>query len=127
MVKAALFCVASAVLSGCSHQPPIVGTWKHRLPEPNPGNVTMFTTFNKDGTFHTEGRDSDRGQPISRSRGTFTLNGGQLTEDIDRQGAEGQKDRHDRKVWTVAISGDTMLAVADPKLERGPVAWHRVN
>ena len=113
-------------MAGCSHPSGIVGTWKYEFPPPNFSNVRTYTTFNVDGTFHIEGRDSDRGQPIARARGRFTLNGSQLTEDIDAQGVADRSEKPDRQVWRVTISGDTLTAVAEAKLGGASVTWHRV-
>jgi len=127
IVRAAVLFLGVAVLVGCSHLPAIVGTWKYTFPAPNPSNEVLFTTFNTDGTFHTERRASDRGDPVSRARGTFTFKGGQLTEEIDRPGTRGPVRGNERQVWTATISGDTLNETDESKLGARSMVWHRVG
>jgi len=127
IVRAAVLLLGVAVLVGCSHLPAIVGTWKYTFPAPNPSNEVLFTTFNTDGTFHTERRASDRGDPVSRTRGTYTFKGGQLSEEIDRQGAAGPVQVHERQVWTATISGDTLTETGVKERGGESMIWHRVG
>lgn len=110
--------VAAVFLAGCSSGSGIVGAWKGPA-----GAVTLFTTFDSDGTFHAEERDSDRGQPIARSHGAYTFKNGVLTEDFDRQSAVDPAVTHHHQSWTAKLDGDELDLAAGTASE----TWRRTQ
>jgi hypothetical protein len=121
--RSILLLAGSALAAGCSHSSGIVGTWKQEVPQSTPSHIQMFMTFNADGTFHREGRDSDRGDPVSRERGTYRLEANQLTEEFETPAGSVRPASREVQVWTATVSGDSLVTL--PQLGGRAIAWRR--
>lgn len=125
IVKRWLLCAALAgvLCGGCAHQSPLVGTWIGSIDLPGGmGSVPVSIIYRADGTFTTtEGPDTG-------ASGSYTLDGGKITETFGSIISEGKAhaippNTPYTQTGTFAVHGDILtLTIGE---DSPPATLHR--
>jgi hypothetical protein len=104
---------AAALLTGCTHPNPIVGTWTGSMTSPRGVLIDNTWTFTPDGKNTTTIRSRNgvyHGQPITMT-GTYTTDGSTLKQTILEESEPGRTRTNSSPVtssFTYTLSGNTL-------------------